>query len=273
MHATVESLQEKNTILLDENSFLKKGSELYKKTEHTATTAAIESLSEKELEAERLKQKLTQNNVLIEELQSQVEEWKARSDGDWYRTRLGRNNNGGNNGGNHSSNNNNNSNTSMTTINKGIALVKEEEKERNRRRDAVNQAMERLSERGNHNQNHNFSNSGFINHNRQQQQQQQHQQNVSEITDFQNKTNISEVAIKHDDEFSLGSASASGGSASFSEPMNRRELLNNKSNSSFAVFGDAAGGAAARVELSQHQPSALREHVNHPRLDALLQSF
>ena len=49
-----------------------------KKIEHNTTVAAAEIAAEKELEHERMKQKLLQSNVLIHELQHQVESWKAK---------------------------------------------------------------------------------------------------------------------------------------------------------------------------------------------------
>ena len=53
--------------------------------------------------------------------------------------------------------------------------------------------------------------------------------------------------------------------------MSRRDL-SGVSSSPYA-YGDAAGGAGARVEFSSTQPSNLQSYIGHPRLDALLQSF
>jgi len=78
MHATIEKQNEKITLLTDEVNEWRKGSETMKKIEHNTTVAAAEIAAEKELEHERMKQKLLQSNVLIHELQHQVESWKAK---------------------------------------------------------------------------------------------------------------------------------------------------------------------------------------------------
>ena len=40
-----------------------------------------------------------------------------------------------------------------------------------------------------------------------------------------------------------------------------------------AGVGSSAGGGGARVEFGAAQASNVEQHVGHPRLDALLQSF
>ena len=88
MHATIESQNEKISRLTDELNDVKRGSETMKKIERDATTAAAEMTAEKEIEFQKMKHKIVQSNVLIDELQLQVETWKAKSDGDWFRQRM-----------------------------------------------------------------------------------------------------------------------------------------------------------------------------------------
>ena len=88
MHSTIETQNDKITRLTDELNDLRTGSETMHKIQHTATVQAAEMTAEKELEHERMKQKLLQSNILIDELQRQVESWKSKSDGDWFRDRM-----------------------------------------------------------------------------------------------------------------------------------------------------------------------------------------
>ena len=277
MHATVEAMQEKNQRLKDENEELRRRAEIGGKMETAMSEKVAAQVADGELERERLRQKVISGNVLIEELQGQVEEWKARSDGDWFRTRIG----GG-------KNQVKQVKVPGSAARKALELVKEEERERNRRKDMVEMANSNPGYFDKANAN-DYTNANFIrysavdgnsnnkndndnNNNRNRNENNianNNETNVSEITNVPSMTinNISDVAVKPTGNGDDNSINSFTSASLLSEPLNRREL------SSFAVFGDNSGGGAAKVELSNHQPSALREHVNHPRLDALLQSF
>ncbi|GMH92758.1 hypothetical protein TrVE_jg12072 [Triparma verrucosa] len=128
MHATIESQNEKIAKLTDELNDVRRGSETIKKIEHSATAAAAEITAEKEIEFQKMRAKLAQSNVLIDELQHQVESWKAKSDGDWFRTRMTEGGHVKYMGGGGSK---------PTGVRKGITLMAEEENNRNRRKEAI----------------------------------------------------------------------------------------------------------------------------------------
>ncbi|GMH50919.1 hypothetical protein TL16_g00902 [Triparma laevis f. inornata] len=129
MHATIESQNEKIAKLTDELNDVRRGSEALKKVEHAATAAAAENIAGKEIEFQKMKAKLTQSNVLIDEPQHQVESWKAKSDSDWFRTRMTE--------GGHVKYMGGRGSSKPAGVRKGITLMAEEENNRNRRKEAI----------------------------------------------------------------------------------------------------------------------------------------
>ncbi len=261
MHSTIESQNAKITKLTDELNEIRGREETTKKIERDATKAAAENVVEKELEFERVKKKLGQSNVLIEELQRQVEGWKAKSDGDWFRDRMAepgsqvssryspRREGGGGGGG-------------RDWLSKSTQLVSEEEISRNRRREAVALANSMAK-----------ASSSTI-------------PPTSKVVERQRKQHDARVLGIADDISLVSSApsetegacagvigiNATATSDISGGAMNRRDLSTDTGGGGF--FGDAAGGGANRVELSNTlSPAGVAGQVGHPRLDALLQSF
>jgi len=236
MHSTIESQNEKVAKLTEELNDLRTGSETMHKIQHTATVAAAEMTAEKELEHERMKQKLAQSNVLIDELQMQVETWKGKSDGDWFRDRMQDPKTG------HAKYIDTGGRNEKGAIKNSMRLVAEEENLRSRRKEAINLA---------HSMGRNSSPSKKV---------------TSNYSNYMSAA----VAATADDSISLVSSNAS---IPVDQSLHRRDLSNNATIHSVPFFGDASGGGAKRVELSTNQPSSLQEYVGHPRLDALLSSF
>ncbi|GMI36087.1 hypothetical protein TeGR_g9454, partial [Tetraparma gracilis] len=85
MHETIERQTEKISALTGDLAEERKKSETAHKISSQSVVQAAETTAEKELEHQRLVSQVAQGNVLIDELQRQVEEWKAKSDGDWFR--------------------------------------------------------------------------------------------------------------------------------------------------------------------------------------------
>mmetsp|Transcript_3724 Transcript_3724/g.7513 ORF Transcript_3724/g.7513 Transcript_3724/m.7513 type:complete len:136 (+) Transcript_3724:2-409(+) len=130
-------------------------------------------------------------------------------------------------------------------IKNALKLVAEEETLRSRREKAINLANSMSQNKAMHNR--------------------------TSSTNYSNVTSAA-VAATADDSISLVS---SNNSLPIDTSLHRKDLTlsNNATMNSVSFFGDASGGGAKRVELSNNQPTPLQEYVGHPRLDALLSSF
>jgi hypothetical protein len=267
MHSTIENQHEKISKLTEELGAQRQVSETKDKISSLSVTQAAEVTAAKEFEQQQLERKLAQSNVLIDELQRQVEEWKAKSDGDWFRDRMSSfpgasrytalpdNNKSG-------------------SVDRALRMVDEEEEQRRSRHESIRIANEMTG----------GMSEAEINQRRRQDALKM-ANDISGMTyitkntnsRMDNMNNASQILGIADDVSLVSSAASEDGHHHHQQQqqqqqhMHRRDLSG--AGSSPYAYGDTAGAAGARVELSSAQPSNLQNYVGHPRLDALLQSF
>jgi len=196
-----------------------------------------------------LEKKLLQSNVLIDELQRQVEQWKGKSDGDWFRDKMTSFP-----GGKRYAEGRNSNHPPSGAVSKGRQLVAQEEEERRRRHESIREGRSWGEGRD----------SGEMRKSGVEEALGVAREiaggDIGELLKRSNERNERMLGFCDDSSLVSSVASERGGERM---EMKRRDLSESGGNL-----------GAARVELGvQQQSTYARDAIGHPRLDALLQSF